>query len=234
MNNAAEVILELKKCASPEKADVLLRFFKTGPGEYGYGDIFLGITMPQIHSLVRNCGNLSYGEIKKLIDSKFHEARMMGLLCLVARTKGADIKTRKMIASIYLAKRALVNNWDLVDLSAPKVLGEYLQVAPKEIKLLEKLSKEKLMWSRRIAILATFALIRAGQFSQTLKLAERYLSDKEDLMHKATGWMLREVGKRDVDVLRTFLNKHRKQMPRTMLRYAIEKFSPSERKYFMN
>lgn len=233
MNKATQVIKYLKSLGSTQRSSDLTRFFKTKPGEYGYGDIFLGITMPQAHAITKDCDGLSDNEVIKLLASKYHEVRMVGALCLVARTKGADVKTRKKIASIYIANRARINNWDLVDLSAPKIMGEYLLMAPKDIKIIEQLSKEDSMWSRRIAILSTYAFIRAGQFSQTLKFAKQYLSDKEDLMHKATGWMLREVGKRDVNVLRRFLMTYRKQMPRTMLRYAIEKFSPSERKAFM-
>lgn len=216
-----------------EKAKILSRFFKTAHGEYGEGDVFLGVTVPQIRAIVNMDRELSLGEIEKLLASKFHETRMAGALILVERTRKADVKTRKMIFDLYLKNRTRINNWDLVDLSAPAVVGEYLLLAPQAKTILKKLSQEKNMWSRRIAILAAFAFIRAGKFNETLTLAKRYLTDKEDLMHKATGWMLREVGKRDKKTLIDFLNRHATAMPRTMLRYAIEKFPEFERKTFL-
>jgi len=233
MNSARHVIKQLKVASSAQRAKGLARFFKTGPGEYGEGDVFLGVTVPQIRMIVKADRDLDLCEVEKLLASKFHEARMAALLFLVEKTKNAPLATRKKIFEFYLGQRSRINNWDLVDLSAPAVAGEYLLVAPRAKTVLKKLAQEKSMWSRRIAILATFAFIRARRFSEPLALAKKYLSDKEDLMHKATGWMLREAGKRDVKTLKDFLERHAPVMPRTMLRYAIEKFSPRERVYYM-
>ena len=233
MNSARRIIKQLKAVASPQRAKNLSWFFKTGPGEYGEGDVFLGVTVPQIRAIVKENRDIDLGEVKILFASKYHEVRLAGALCLVEMARQADIKTRKKIFEIYLKHRGRINNWDLVDLSAPTVVGEYLRVAPPAKAILKKLSQEKIMWSRRIAILATFAFIRVGRFNESLALAKKYLSDKEDLMHKATGWMLREAGKRDVKTLKDFLERHAPVMPRTMLRYAIEKFSPKERAHYM-
>lgn len=232
MTKAAQIIAELKRISTPERAAGAARFFKTKPGEYGYGDVFLGVTMPQTHALTKQCPDLSLAEIEKLLASKFHEARVVGVLCLVDASKRGDRKIKKMIFDFYLQHADRVNNWDLVDLSAPAVIGGYLLLAPRAA-VLQKLSRSKNMWARRIAILATLSFIRAGQFADTFWLAEKYLSDREDLMHKATGWMLREIGKRDAGALKSFLNRFRNGMPRTMLRYAIERFSPAERASLM-
>ena len=233
MAKANKIIKKMKIVSSPQRAKNLSRFFKTGPGEYGEGDVFLGVTVPQIRAIVKENRDIDLGEVKILFASKYHEVRLAGALCLVEMSRTADIKTQKKIFDIYLKHRGRINNWDLVDLSAPTVVGEYLRVAPPAKAILKKLSQEKIMWSRRIAILATFAFIRAGRFNESLALAKKYLTDKEDLMHKATGWMLREVGKRDKKILEKFLKQHAAVMPRTMLRYAIEKFSPEERAHFM-
>lgn len=233
MNTVQKVVKELKVASSPERAKILQRFFKTGPGEYGEGDVFLGIKVPQIRSVVKKYRGIGSREVRKLLSSKFHEVRMAGVLLLVEDMRKADVNARKNIFETYLKNRNGINNWDLIDLSAPTVVGEYLLSAPKEKIVIKKLSEEKNMWSRRIAILATFAFIREGKFGDTLALAKKYLSDKEDLTHKATGWMLREVGKRDKKTLVRFLDQYASVMPRTMLRYAIEKFSPPEREYFM-
>jgi len=233
MNTASQVIKQLQAVSSAQRAKNLSWFFKTGPGEYGEGDLFLGVTVPQIRTIVKDNREIDLGEIKVLLASKYHEVRLAGALCLVEMTRTADIQTRKKIFETYLKHRHRINNWDIVDLSAPMVVGEYLLRAPHAKMVLKKLSQEKSMWSRRIAILATFAFIRVGRFNESLTLAKKYLSDKEDLMHKATGWMLREAGKRDKNALVKFLNRHAHIMPRTMLRYSIEKFSPKEREHFM-
>jgi 3-methyladenine DNA glycosylase AlkD len=233
MNSASRVIKQLQAVSSAQRAKNLSWFFKTGPGEYGEGDVFLGVTVPQIRTIVKDHLDIGLGEIKDLLASKYHEVRLAGALCLVEMARTADIKTRKKIFETYLKHRHRINNWDIVDLSAPMVVGEYLLRAPRAKTVLKKLSQEKSMWSRRIAILATFAFIRVGRFNESLTLAKKYLSDKENLMHKATGWMLREAGKRDKNALVKFLNRHAHIMPRTMLRYSIEKFSPKEREHFM-
>jgi len=233
MTKAKEIVKKLKASSSQERARNLSWYFKTEPGEYGDGDVFLGVTVPQIRAIVKDHPKIGFSEIKILLSSKFHEVRLAGALCLVEMSRTADIKTRKKIFDIYLKHRSRINNWDLVDLSAPTVVGEYLLLAPRQMNTLKKLSQEKNMWSRRIAILATFAFIRAGRFNESLALAKKYLVDKEDLMHKATGWMLREVGKRNKKILEKFLKQYAAVMPRTMLRYAIERFSPKERAHYM-
>lgn len=236
MITAKEIQKRLRKKASAKRAAGLLRFFKTGVGEYGEGDKFLGVTVPDIRAAIKDCRNVSPREIQKLLDSSFHEERMVGTFCLANDFVKADPKQRKIIFNFYLKNTGRINNWDLVDLSAPTIVGGYLLSASlKEKKVFfKKLSESKNLWERRIAILATFAFIKKGKFSDTLALAKKYLNDKEDLMHKATGWMLREVGKRSPKTLKNFLEKFANVMPRTMLRYAIEKFSPAERKNFMN
>jgi len=234
MNKAALLINKLRSVSSAQRAKDLSRFFKTGPGGYGAGDLFLGITVPQIRKTIKEARELGLDQISILLSSKFHEVRLAGALCLVENAKNADVMTRKTICDFYLKHRERINNWDLVDLSAPTVVGEYLLLAPSAKMILKKLSREKSMWPRRIAMLATFAFIRAGRFNESLALAKKYLSDKEDLMHKATGWMLREIGKRDAKTLKAFLDRHATAMPRTMLRYAIEKFSPKERKRYLS
>jgi 3-methyladenine DNA glycosylase AlkD len=235
MIGAKEIKTRLRKKASPKKAADLRWFFKTGPGEYGEGDKFLGVVVPDIRAAIKDCRDTGLGELKTLLDSKIHEERMAGALCLVEKFKHADKKEQKKICKFYLDNLHGINNWDLVDLSAPTVVGEYLLGAPRAEKneLLKRLSDSKNMWHRRVAMLASAAFIRAHKFADTLALAKKYLKDREDLTHKATGWMLREVGKRDKAALVAFLNKFATIMPRTMLRYSIEKFSPPEREYFM-
>jgi 3-methyladenine DNA glycosylase AlkD len=233
MATATKITNKLKRLATPEKAAILARFFKTGPGEYGAGDIFLGITVPQIRNLVRQNKNLPLGEIKKLLASKYHEIRMAGVLCMAEKTKKADAKTRKALFVLYLKNAERINNWDLVDLSAPAIVGEYLLLNPAAKKILNALSGSANLWRRRIAIIATFAFIRARKFGETYFLAKKYFSDHEDLIAKASGWMLREAGKRDAKRLKKFLRTYAGKMPRTMLRYAIEKFPEQERKYFL-
>lgn len=231
MQTAEQLKKELRGLANPIKAGILQSFFKTGPGEYAEGDIFLGIMVPQSRLLVRKYRDLDLEQIDKLFHSKFHEERLTALLILVSQFERGDEKIRKLIYEYYLQHTELINNWDLVDLTAPKIVGSYLLNKPRAI--LYKLMKSKNIWERRIAVLATFMFIRQGQFEDTLILAEQLLGDKHDLMHKAVGWMLREMGKRDEVVLEMFLIKFKDKMPRTMLRYAIEKFSEKKRKMYL-
>lgn len=236
MITASQIKKRLAENADASRAAILQRFFKTGKGQYGEGDKFLGITVPIVRGIVEDAGEMAFSEISKLLLSKFHEERMAGAFSLVAKTSKRAVEARKEVAEFYLKNSSRINNWDLVDLSAPQVLGEYLLLIPASAKdkILSKLSKSKNLWERRIAMLATYPFIRAGKFSDTLALAKKYLADKEDLMHKATGWLLREVGKRDRPVLEKFLEQYAHKMPRTMLRYSIEKFAPTERKYYMD
>lgn len=226
---------DLHKLADPAKAKILQRFFKTGKGQYGEGDRFLGIIMPQQRSLVKKYWEqLSLQEIEALLKSQFHEERLCALLCLVEKFDcTVDEKVQKKIYNFYLEHAKHINNWDLVDLSAPKIVGEYLQNKNRQI--LYKLAKSKNLWERRIGILSTFAFIKKGEDKDALAIAKILLNDKHDLIHKATGWMLREAGKRCKEkTLTGFLDKHVKQMPRTMLRYAIERLPEKKRKYYLN
>ena len=217
----------MRKIADRERVKVLQRFFKTGKGEYGEGDKFLGVTVPKLRELAKKYQGIALAEVKNLLHSKIHEERLLALLILVSKFQVGKEQERGKIYNIYLKNTKYVNNWDLVDLSADKIAGEYLRGKSKNI--LYKLAKSKNLWERRIAILATFNFIKDNKFSEALKIAEILLEDKEDLIHKAVGWMLREVGRRNTKSEEDFLKKHCQNMPRTMLRYAIEKFPKRKR-----
>ena len=219
---------DLKKLGTKKKALSSARFFKTAVGQYGYGDVFIGVTVPEQRIVAGKCGGLALSEITKLLESKIHEHRLTGLLILVGQFKQADEKIRKRIVKFYLAHTKYINNWDLVDASARYILGEYL--FNKDRKIIFNLVRSKNMWERRVAIVSTHAFIVRGDVDDTLHIAEALLSDSHDLMHKATGWMLREVGKKSPSKLKKFIDKHISNMPRTMLRYAIERFPEQERK----
>lgn len=218
---------------SPERAAGAARFFKTGPGEYGEGDQFLGITVPQVRSILPQTDALSEAEILELLHSHWHEERLLALLMLVRRFEKSrkEKPAREAIVRLYLANTKWINNWDLVDTSAPQILGGWLLKRDRSI--LRTLAGSKSLWEQRIAVLATLTFIRAGDFADTLALCAHLLPHPHDLMHKACGWMLREAGKRDVQVLRGFLDTHAAQMPRTMLRYAIEKLPEPERRMYL-
>jgi 3-methyladenine DNA glycosylase AlkD len=221
--------------ASPTQARHLQRFFKTSKGEYGYGDVFLGITVPQIRKIANEYKDLTLPQIDKLMASKFHEVRFSGLVILTLQFKSSSESiVHKKIFDFYLkqVKAERVNNWDLVDVSAP-IIGQYLIGLGSSNQLLLKLARSKSLWQRRVAIVFTFAFIREGIPQPTLLVAQELLRDEQDLIHKATGWMLREMGKRNPIELRRFLEKNVSMMPRTMLRYAIEKFSSTERKRWL-
>jgi 3-methyladenine DNA glycosylase AlkD len=225
---------QLRAQASFERAEGALRFFKTGPGEYGEGDRFLGLSVPQVRAMLPQTDGLAEKEVLSLLRSEWHEERLLALLILVRRFAKAskDEEARARIVDVYLKNTRWVNNWDLVDTSAPFILGEWL--LKRERNVLDTLAKSKSLWEQRIAVLATLALIRAGEFDDTMRLCERFLTHEHDLMHKACGWMLREAGKRDVAVLRAFLDRHVSCMPRTMLRYAIEKLPEAERRKYLS
>lgn len=226
----------LRELASPKRAAGFQRFFKTGPGEYGEGDVFIGNTVPQIRSVAKAFCNLPADEVEPLIRSKIHEERLLGLLILVHQSRRGDASVRRRIFTQYLAAKAHVNNWDLVDSSAETIVGGYLRgIAPKRDPwpFLSKLAKSKVWSDRRIAVLATFHFIRHNEFDLTLRLCELLLADPHDLLHKATGWLLREVGKRDASKLRAFLDHHAAVMPRTMLRYAIERLPEAQKRRYM-
>jgi len=216
---------ELRALASPSKARVLSRFFKTGPGQYGEGDIFIGVTVPQVRDVVRNNRDLPLAQIESLLASEIHEERLCALLLLVHRFEHGDAGIRRAVYRLYLRNIGRINNWDLVDLSAPNIIGQYLLDTKASGALLVTMAKSRDVWRRRIAILATFAFIKDGRHVPTLNIARLLLDDTHDLIHKAVGWMLREVGKRiGQDVEEEFLKKHYHRMPRTMLRYAVERF----------
>lgn len=231
---AAEIKRELAALADDKQAEVYSRFFKTGPGQYGEGDRFIGVRVPQIRAVAKaSRKDIGLDEVGKLIDSPVHEHRIAGVVILVEEIKRADANRQMEIVRTYVSHIDGVNSWDLVDISAPHVLGPEL-IAGREQRLFDRLATSSNMWHRRIAVLATFHAIRQDQFAWTLELCERYLSDPEDLMHKACGWMLREVGKRDESELRKFLDAHAAEMPRTMLRYSLERLPDDARNNYMN
>lgn len=221
----------LRELADPEVARGSQWFFKTGPGEYGEGDRFLGIRVPQLRKLVRAFQDVPLSAVTSLLQSKWHEERLFALMLLERKYKRGDEKTRRRIAKLYLAKRKFVNNWDLVDSSAHVILGPHLQHAGRP--LLHRLARSRSLWDRRIAMLATLCYIRQRDHQDALRIAALLINDGEDLIHKAVGWMLREIGNRDPAIERKFLDAHAARMPRTMLRYAIEKFPPRERARYM-
>lgn len=227
----ATVRREVRALADPTRAAGVARFFKCAPGEYGYGDRFLGLYVPQLRALARRFLELGYDETLKLLRSPWHEERLLALMLLVERFRAGDARERGRVHRDYLANAEWVNNWDLVDTSAPVLVGEHL--AAGDVRLLERLARSSSLWERRIAIVGTFGAIRRGDHAPALHIARRLLNDDHDLIHKAIGWMLREVGKRDGAALRGFLDVHAPVMPRTTLRYAIERFSDGERKHYM-
>ena len=231
MSTANNVITDLRKLGTPEKAKSSAWFFKTDPGQYGHGDVFIGVTVPEQRRVVAKYTDLSLREVVVLLKSEIHECRLTGLLILTHQFTRADEREQERIVKVYLRYRAHVNNWDLVDLSAPNILGTYLLTYDRTI--LYTFARSKKLWERRIAIVATFAFIRAGEYDDTLRIAKLLLADTHDLIHKAVGWMLREVGKRSVSTEEQFLEAHAAYMPRTMLRYAIERFPEPKRKRYL-
>lgn len=226
---------ELRKIADSERAENLQRFFKTGIGEYGEGDVFLGIIVPKLRKIAKKYYSLDIKQLKKLIASKFHEERLIALFILINKYKTTN--HRKIIFHFYIKNTKYINNWDLVDLSAPNIVGSFLwdqQRGPvKSNSILIKLAKSENLWERRIAVLSTFRFIKENQFADSLKIAKILLKDKHDLIHKAAGWMLREIGKRDLKTEIEFLDKHCTKIPRTMLRYAIERFPEKLRMIYL-
>ena len=220
--NLREFRRRIKKESNKQQAKSLQWFFKTGAGEYGEGDVFAGIKMPLQRKIAKEFKDLNYRDIRELVGSKIHEERMIGLLILQGKYEKGDENEKEKIYKFYIRNRKGINNWDLVDISAPKIIGEHLLNRDK--KLLYKFAHSKKLWERRIAILSTFTFIRAGKFENTFKISDILLNDDQDLIHKAVGWMLREIGKKDLKAEEKFLKQRYKKMPRTMLRYAIEKF----------
>ncbi len=229
--NVQEIHAQLQLLGDPQRAEVLQRFFKTGPGEYGEGDVFVGIRVPEIRKLAKECQGLSLSETVKLLHSSIHESRVLALLILVRAYAKGDASLQEKIYNLYLQNTRFVNNWDLVDISAEHIVGPHLRYRSKAP--LHALAASNLLWERRIAVMATFHFIKHGEFTETLHVAGMLLSDTEDLIHKAVGWMLREIGKRDHMAEEVFLKAHYKLMPRTMLRYAIERFPEDLRQGYL-
>lgn len=230
--SAEKIIEELKRASNYERAILSQRYFKTGEGEYGEGDLFMGVTVPAQRKIAKLAFKTSLDEVQKLLQDKRHECRLTALIILVEQFKRSrDVNHRKKIVELYLGNTIHINNWDLVDSSAHYILGQYLE--DKERTILYQLAESDNLWEQRISIISTFHFIRNDDYNDSLLLAEKLLHHKHDLMHKAVGWMLREVGKRNKSVLVDFLMQYSKQMPRTMLRYAIEKFDEEERQFFM-
>lgn len=229
---AKEILTALTALADSAIAAHSFRFFKAGPGEYGEGDKFLGIRVPALRATVNRYENASLKVASKVLKSDYHEARLFALLLLVRKFERGDKQDRQAIYTLYLAHTEWINNWDLVDSSAHKIVGAHL--VDKDRAILFQLANSSNLWERRIAMMATYTFIKQNQFDDALQLAEALLEDAEDLIHKIVGWMLREVGKRDIDTVKTFLTKHYNTMPRTMLRYAIEKFPESDRKAYLS
>lgn len=223
---------ELYSFADKKIAAHSQRFFKTGKEEYGEGDIFLGIRVPQVRAVAKRHRTVDPSVITDLVQSKYHEERMLGLIMLVERYKKVSVKERSNCYETYMNLRPHINNWDLVDCSAPHIVGHYLYNRDKTILFL--LAESENLWERRIAVIATFYFIKQHSFAVTLAISEILLQDDHDLIHKAVGWMLREVGKRDLTTQKDFLSSHYKKMPRTMLRYAIEKFEENERQQYLH
>lgn len=222
---------ELKSLADKDQQKISSKFFKTAPGQYGEGDIFLGIKVPILRQVAKQYANLSLTDCQKLLDSPVHGYRFIALVILIDKYNCADSVGQKKIFDLYLRNYDRINNWDLVDTSAPKIVGDYL--LGHDRKVLYKFARSNHLWKKRIAIISTFTFIGHGQFDDTLKIAEILLYDDHDLIHKAVGWMLREVGNVNQSIEEKFLQKHYRQMPRTMLRYAIEKFSDKKRKFYL-
>jgi 3-methyladenine DNA glycosylase AlkD len=229
---AASALKRLRALGDPDDAKFLQRFFRTGPGEYGEGDRFLGIRVPDTRRLARELRGMPLDQIERLLHDPYHEARLLAVILLADAYDRGTSAERNAAFRLYLRNSTRINNWDLVDLSAPNVVGAHLATRPRA--RLDKLARSRNLWERRIAIVATQHFIRNRDFDDTLRIAQVLLHDEHDLIHKAVGWMLREVGKRDRAPLEAFLDEHAHEMPRTMLRYAIEHFSPTERRRYMD
>jgi 3-methyladenine DNA glycosylase AlkD len=224
---ARAISRRLRELSDRGRVPLLQRFFRTAPGEYGEGDVFMGVTVPAVRAVAREFRGTPLGEIETLLGSRMHEERLTALVMLVHAFQRGDERTRRAIYDLYLAQTSRINNWDLVDVSAPHIVGAWLETRSRAP--LRRLAKSSSLWERRIAIVATQHFIRRSDLADTFALADILLADREDLIHKAVGWMLREAGKRDVSALRAFLDARHQRMPRTMLRYAIERLPESER-----
>jgi len=228
-----QIKADIKKQANPKKAKIYQRFFKTEKGEYGEGDIFIGLTGLEIKKIAKKYSNLSAKSVNKLLNSKIHEERSIALSILIMQYNESNEEKKEKIFKYYLKNTKNINNWDLVDISAYKIIGNFLLNNKKNKSILYHLAKSDNLWEKRISIISTFAFIKDNQFKDSLKISEVLLKDKHDLIHKAVGWMLREIGKKDLKTEEKFLKKHYRKMPRTMLRYAIEKFPEKKRQKYL-
>jgi 3-methyladenine DNA glycosylase AlkD len=233
MASLEELKNELKASANPEKVHDYMRYFKTGKGQYGEGDVFLGIKMPVQRNIAKKYTDLSFNDLQALLNSKIHEHRMTALIILIKKYKKAkkDCLQKRQIYEFYMKNTRNVNNWDLVDISCPTIVGDFLSREGTEI--LKMLARSDNLWEKRISVISTFALIKKRNLGESLAIADMLLKDEHDLIHKAVGWVLREVGKKNAEVLEIFLKPRYKEMPRTMLRYAIEKFPVAKRKKYL-
>ncbi len=234
MITSKDILKDLESFANPLKKDIFTRFFKTGKGEYGEGDVFLGVMTPEMRIVTKKYRDIPLSIVKELMHHKIHEMRTLALGILIYRFEKGNEQQKTEIYELYMDNLEGVNNWDLVDISCPKIVGAYLFSYPEKKDILYSFAKDSDLWKKRISIVSTFAFIRKGQFDDTLKISKMLLSTKEDLIHKAVGWMLREVGKRDMSILRDFLKKNIRDIPRTTLRYAIERMPNEERSMYLN
>jgi 3-methyladenine DNA glycosylase AlkD len=228
---AGRIEKHLEELGDKQRAKILQGFFKTGPGEYGEGDIFLGIRVPELRKLAKEYQDIPSGEVRQLLKAPIHEKRLLALLILVRKYSKGTESEKKRIYELYLNSTRFINNWDLVDVTAEHIVGNFLM--NKSRKPLYSLARSNSLWDRRISIMSTFHFIKCNEFSETLKISKVLMSDEEDLIHKAVGWMLRETGKRHLPTEEKFLRKYYQSMPRTMLRYAIEKFPESKRQKYL-
>ncbi|MBU2104245.1 MAG: DNA alkylation repair protein [Nanoarchaeota archaeon] len=228
-----QLISDLEKLKNPAQAKILQKFFKTGKGEYGEGDVFLGIMASKMRELAKKYKDLNIEEIQKLLGIEYNEARWIALVIWVNQYKKSSPEEKQIIFKNYLKNTPRINNWNLVDISAPSIVGDFLLNNYEKKQMIYDLAQSKNLWEKRIAIVSTYAFIRQNQFEETLKISEILISDKHDLIHKAVGWMLREVGKKNEKILEEFLKKYYSQIPRTTLRYAIEKFPEEKRKNYL-
>jgi 3-methyladenine DNA glycosylase AlkD len=231
MNDSERIKALLRRSADPSRVAVLQRFFKTGPGQYAEGDQFIGVTVPELRKVCRECSGAPLAELERLLHSRIHEERLAALVLLVDAFGRGAARDRRDIYRSYLSNTAFINNWDLVDCSAPHIVGGWLETRARTP--LTRLARSRSLWERRIAIVATQRFIRRGGLADTFRIADILLGDDQDLIHKAVGWMLREAGKRDVEAERAFLKTRYRRMPRTMLRYAIERFPEGDRQRYL-
>lgn len=234
MSNAEEIIIELKTKGTVERAEHAQRYFKTGKGEYAEGDVFWGVTVPEQRQIAKKYGkSMGIDEVLPLLKHEVHEVRLTAIFIMVRLFERGDAATKSKVYNAYLKHTAYINNWDLVDSSAHKIVGAHL-LNQNDAAILYQLAESSFLWDQRIAVIATLAFINKGELDHTYDLALKLIDHPHDLMHKAVGWMLREAGKKDLERLRTFLYAHSQNMPRTMLRYAIEKFPETERKHILH